>query len=159
MKPPLPHSESAVPKALHVRLAIADAIRKLTATDENEAMRQRRAELTSVRRELEAIKLEFQKAGEECLVLVKVALRATLTKKYNPDQPRSRWAIRMVDSGQAKVRQAARRKVFRCLLPVQYLNLRERGYVMRRWKILSPEHRSTRWAAKQVFPAPKPWTH
>jgi hypothetical protein len=38
--------------------------------------------------ELEAIKRDFQKAGEECLALVKAELRAALAKKYNPDQPR-----------------------------------------------------------------------
>ena len=88
MKPPLSHSESAVPRTPHAQLEIAKAMRTLIAPDDDEPLRRRRAELAAIRGELEAIKLDFQKAGEECLALVKAELRAALAKKYNPDQPR-----------------------------------------------------------------------
>jgi hypothetical protein len=88
MKPPLPRIESAVPRTLHAQLEVAKAIRTLVAPDEAELLSQRRAEIAAIRGELEAIKLEFQKAGKECLALVKAELRAALAKKYNPDQPR-----------------------------------------------------------------------
>jgi hypothetical protein len=88
MKPPLPHSESAVPRTLHVQLEIAKAMRTLLAPDEAELLRRRRAEIAAIRGELEAIKRDLQKAGEEYLALVKAELRTALAKKYNPDQPR-----------------------------------------------------------------------
>jgi hypothetical protein len=88
MKPPLPHGESAMPRTLHAQLEIAKAIRTLLAPDDDEPLRRRRTEIAAIRGELEAIKLEFQKAGEECLALGKTELRAALAKKYNPDQPR-----------------------------------------------------------------------
>jgi hypothetical protein len=88
MKPPLPHIESAVPRTLHAQLEIAKAVRTLTAPNGHDPLRQRRAEIAAIRGELEAIKREFQKAGEECLALAKAELRAALAKKYNPDQPR-----------------------------------------------------------------------
>jgi hypothetical protein len=88
MKPPLPHSEKAVPRTLHAQLEIAKAMRMLMAPDDDELLYQRRAEIAAIRGELEAIKRDFQKAGEECLALVKAELRAALAKKYNPDQPR-----------------------------------------------------------------------
>jgi hypothetical protein len=71
MKTPLPHGESAVPRTPHAQLEIAKAMRTLMAPDNGEPLRRRRAELAAIRGELEAIKLEFQKAGEECLALVK----------------------------------------------------------------------------------------
>ena len=43
MKPPLPRIESAVPRALHAQLEIANAIRTLAGPDEDELLRQRRA--------------------------------------------------------------------------------------------------------------------
>ncbi len=88
MKPPLPRTLSAVPQTLHTRLEIAKAIRTLAGPDQDELLQQRRAELAAIRRELEAIKRNFQKAGEECLALLKAEMRTTLAKKYNPDQPR-----------------------------------------------------------------------
>jgi hypothetical protein len=87
MKPPLPHSESAIPRTLHAQLEIAKAIRMLMAPDDEEPLRRRRAELAAMRGELEAMKRDLHKAGEECLALVKAGLRAAL-KKYSPDQPR-----------------------------------------------------------------------
>jgi hypothetical protein len=88
MKPPLPHGESAVPRTLHAQLEIAKAMRTLMAPGDDEALRRRRAEIAAICGELEAIKRDFQKAGEECLALVKAELHAALAKKYNPDQPR-----------------------------------------------------------------------
>jgi hypothetical protein len=88
MKPPLPHSESAVPRTPHAQLEIARAIRTLMTPDDDEPLRRRRAELGAIRGELEAIKRDFLKASEECLALVKAELRAAAAKKYNPDQPR-----------------------------------------------------------------------
>jgi hypothetical protein len=87
MKPPLPRSESAVPRTPHTQLEIAKAIRTLMAPNDDGLCR-RGAELAAIRGELEAIKRDFQKAGEECLALAKAELRAALAKKYNPDQPR-----------------------------------------------------------------------
>jgi hypothetical protein len=89
MKPPLPYGESAVPRTLHAQLEIAKAMRTLMAPDEDELLRRRRAEIAAIRGELDAIKRDFQKAGEECLALAKAELRAALAKKYNPDQPRA----------------------------------------------------------------------
>jgi hypothetical protein len=87
MKPPLPRIESAVPRVLHVQFEIAKAIRTLAGPDEDELLRQRRAEIAAIRRELEALSRDIRKAGEEWLVLAKAELRAAL-KKYSPDQPR-----------------------------------------------------------------------
>jgi hypothetical protein len=87
MKPPLPRILSAVPPTLHARLEIAKAIRALAGPDEDELLRQRRAELAAIRRDLEALSRDIRKAGEEWLALAKAELREAL-KKYSPDQPR-----------------------------------------------------------------------
>src|ERR1700722_5617797 len=87
MKPPLPRTLSAVPRTLHTQIEIAKAIRTLAGPDQDELLRQRRAELAAIRRELEALPGEIRKAGEECLALAKAELHAAL-KKYSPDQPR-----------------------------------------------------------------------
>jgi hypothetical protein len=87
MKPPLPHTLSAVPQTLQARLEIAKALRSLAEPDEDELLRQRRAEITAIRRDLEALSHDIRKAGEEWLVLAKAELRAAL-KKYSPNQPR-----------------------------------------------------------------------
>jgi hypothetical protein len=87
MKPPLPRTLSAVPKTLHTRLEIAKAIRALAGPDEDELLRQRRAEIAAIRRDLETLVSEIRKAGEECLALAKAELRTAL-KKYSPNQPR-----------------------------------------------------------------------
>src|SRR4029077_19752844 len=67
---------------------IAEAMRTLMVPDDDESLRRHRAELAAMRGELEAMKRDLHKAGEECLALVKAELRAALAKKYNPDQPR-----------------------------------------------------------------------
>src|SRR4029077_17076372 len=87
MKPPLPRIESAVPRALHVQLEIAKAIRTLAGPDEDELLRQRRAEIAAIRRDLEALSRDIRKAAEEWLVLAKPELRRAL-KKYSLAQPR-----------------------------------------------------------------------
>jgi hypothetical protein len=86
MKPSLPRTLSAVPQTLHARLEIAKAIRTLTGPDENELLRQRRAEITAIRHDLEALTREIRKVGEECLALAKVELRKAL-EKYKSDRP------------------------------------------------------------------------
>jgi Bacterial CdiA-CT RNAse A domain len=87
MKPPLPRIESAVPRALHVQLEIAKAIRTLTGPDERELQRQRRAEIAVLRRDFELLAADIAKAFEAAAMLAKAELRAAL-KKYSPDQPR-----------------------------------------------------------------------
>ena len=87
MKPPLPHSESAVPRTLHVRLEIAKAMRMLMAPDEDELLRRPRAEIIALRRDLEVLAGDIHKAFEEAATLLKADLRVTL-QKYSPDQPR-----------------------------------------------------------------------
>jgi hypothetical protein len=81
MKPPLPHILSAVPHTLHARLAIAKAIRTLAGPDEDELLRQRRAEIAAIRRDLEALSCEIRKTGEECLALAKAELRKALKER------------------------------------------------------------------------------
>jgi hypothetical protein len=87
MKPPLPRTLSAVPQTLHTRIEIAKAIRTLAGPDEDELLRQRRAEIAAIHRELKALARGVRKLGEELPALVMPELRAAL-KKYSPDQPR-----------------------------------------------------------------------
>jgi hypothetical protein len=81
MKPPLPRTLSAVPQTLHARLEIAKAIRTLAGPDEDELLRQRRAEIAAIRRDLEALSCDIRKAAEEWLALVKTELRAALKER------------------------------------------------------------------------------
>ena len=87
MKPPLPRTLSAVPQTLHTRLEIAQAIRTLAGPDQDELLRQRRAEIAAIRRDLDALARGVRKLGEELPALVMAELRAALNK-YSPDQPR-----------------------------------------------------------------------
>jgi hypothetical protein len=87
MKPPLPRTLSAVPQTLHVRLEIAKAIRTLAGPDEDELLRQRRAEIAAIRRDFELLAADIRKAFEEAGTLAKAELRAA-QRKYSPDQPR-----------------------------------------------------------------------
>jgi hypothetical protein len=87
MKPPLPRTLSAVPQTLHARLEIAKAIRTLGGPDEDELLRQRRAEIAAIRRDLDALSRNLHKAFEAAATLAKAELRAAL-KKYSADQPR-----------------------------------------------------------------------
>jgi hypothetical protein len=87
MKPPLPRTLSAVPQTLHARLEIARAIRTLAGPGEDELLRQRRAEIAAIRRDLEALSRDLPKALDVAATLAKAELRAAL-KKYSVDQPR-----------------------------------------------------------------------
>jgi hypothetical protein len=86
MKPSLPRIESSVPRLQHVRLEIAKAIGTLMAP-EDQPLRQRRAEIVALRRDLELLAGDIRKAFAEVAALAKTELRAALTK-YSPDQPR-----------------------------------------------------------------------
>ncbi len=77
MKQPLPRILSAVPQTLHVQLEIAKAIRTLMAPAEDDPAR-RRAEIIAIGVELEAIKRDLHKVGEECLALIRVELQSYL---------------------------------------------------------------------------------
>jgi hypothetical protein len=87
MKHPLPRIQSAVPRTLHAQLEIAKAIRTLMGPDEDEVLRQRRAEIAAIRHDIEALARDIPKTFEEASALVKAELRAAL-RKYSPDQPR-----------------------------------------------------------------------
>jgi hypothetical protein len=81
MKPPLPRTLSAVPQTMHARLEIAKAIRALAGPDEDELLRQRRAEIAAIRRDLEALSRDIRKVGEEFLVTAKAELRKSLKER------------------------------------------------------------------------------
>ena len=83
MKPPLPRTLSAVPQTLHTRLEIAQAIRTLAEPDQDELLRQRRAEIAAIRRDLDALARGVRNLGEGLPALVMAEL-----KKYSPNQPR-----------------------------------------------------------------------
>ena len=87
-----PRILTAVPDTLHTRLEIANAIRTLMGPDEDELLRQRRAEIAAVRRDLDALMREVRKLGEELPALVMAELQSEL-KKYSPDQPRALLAL------------------------------------------------------------------
>jgi hypothetical protein len=87
MKHPLPRIQSAVPRTLHAQLEIAKAVRTLMGPDEDEVLRQRRAEIAAIRHDIEALARDIPKTFEEASALVKAELRAAL-RKYSPDQPR-----------------------------------------------------------------------
>jgi len=86
MKPSLPRIETSVPRLPHVQLEIGKAIGTLM-TPEDQPLRQRRAEIVALRRDLELLAGDIRKAFEEAAALVKAELRAAL-RKYSPDQPR-----------------------------------------------------------------------
>jgi hypothetical protein len=87
MNPYRPYRLSAVPQTLHTRLEIAKAIRTLAGPDEDELLRQRRAEIVAIRRDLDALVRDVRKLGEELPALVMAELQSEL-RKYSPDQPR-----------------------------------------------------------------------
>lgn len=87
MNPYRPYRLSAVPQTLHTQLEIAKAIRTLAGPDEDELLRQRRAEIVAIRRDLDALVHDVRKLGEELPGLAMAELQSEL-KKYNPDQPR-----------------------------------------------------------------------
>ena len=87
MNPYGPRILTAVPQTLHTQLEIAKAIRTLAGPDEDELLRQRRAEIAAIRRDLDALARGVRKLGEELPALVMAELQSEL-KKYSPDQPR-----------------------------------------------------------------------
>ncbi len=78
-----PYLATAVPRTPEVRFEIAKAIQALAAQDEDERLRQRRATLASLRRELGEIALALQELRRAC----DPRLRSYVLK-YSPDQPR-----------------------------------------------------------------------
>jgi hypothetical protein len=78
---------SAVPQTLHTQLEIAKAIRTLAGPDEDELLRQLRAEIAAIRRDLDVLVRGVRKLGEELPALVMAEPQSEL-KKYSPDQPR-----------------------------------------------------------------------
>jgi hypothetical protein len=87
MNPDRPRRLSAVPRTLHTQLEIAKAIRTLAGPDGDELLRQRRAEIAAIRRDLDVLKRGVRKLGEELPALVMAELQSE-QKKYSPDQPR-----------------------------------------------------------------------
>ena len=67
MKPPLPYSESAVPRTLHAQLEIAKAMRTLMPPDEDELLRRRRAEIIALRRDLEQFLPELRERKQHLM--------------------------------------------------------------------------------------------
>jgi hypothetical protein len=78
---------TAVPDTPHTQLEIAKAIRTLVGPDQDELVRQRRAEIAAIRRDLEVLKRGVRRLGEELPALLMAELQSGL-KKYSPDQPR-----------------------------------------------------------------------
>jgi hypothetical protein len=87
MNPSRPYRLSAVPWTLHAQLEIATAIRTLLGPDDDELLRQRRAEILAIRRDLDVLVRDVRKLGEDLPALVMADLQSEL-KKYSPDQPR-----------------------------------------------------------------------
>jgi hypothetical protein len=87
MNPYGPRILTAVPQTLHTQLEIAEAIRTLAGPDEDELLRQRRAEIAAIRRDLDVLARGVRKLAEELPALVMAELQSEL-KKYSPDQPR-----------------------------------------------------------------------
>jgi hypothetical protein len=100
MNPYRPYRLSAVPRTLHTQLEIAKAIRTLAGPDEDELLRQRRAEIAALRRDLDALVRDVRNLGEELPALVMAELQSEL-KKYSPDQRACRPATLMAGSGPA----------------------------------------------------------
>ncbi len=76
---------TAVPKALGVRLAIIRAIGRLKEQCDNDRVRLRQAEISSLRQELEGIAQDLRKVGREGSLLVRSELRKA---NFNPNEPR-----------------------------------------------------------------------
>jgi hypothetical protein len=85
MKPPLPRIETFLPRLPHVQLEIGKAIGTLM-TPEGQPLRQRRAEIVALRRDLELVAGDIR-TFVQAAVLAKAELLAEF-KKYSSDQPR-----------------------------------------------------------------------
>jgi|HubBroStandDraft_4_1064222.scaffolds.fasta_scaffold33785_3 hypothetical protein len=81
----LPRTLQAVPNTLHARLEIADAMRKLSAADQEGWMQQRREELAALRRDMEKVREDLRKISRAFPTLLLTELRKT---GFNPDEPR-----------------------------------------------------------------------
>ena len=76
-----------MPRTLDVQLEIAKAIRTLLGPDPGELQRQRRAEITALRRDVEVLRGDIKKLSDESPKLREAVLQSVL-RKYSPDQPR-----------------------------------------------------------------------
>jgi hypothetical protein len=97
MKPPLSRTLSAVPRLPHVQLEIAKAIRALAGQDEDEQLRQRRAEVAAICRECEEIKRDIGKIARLLASTIRSDLQKFIDARRSPtvekagfrsDQPR-----------------------------------------------------------------------
>jgi hypothetical protein len=159
MKPPLPHSESAVPRTLHAQLEIAKAMRTLMAPDEAELLRRRRAEIAAIRRDLEALARQIPRAFKEASALVKRSCaghrgnttpisrgcRAAVEPRKQLSMTQSiqvgrleRQTAKEVDSGPRMAKQ----------MPL--MKMQKRAYSMRRWKFHLRARVQRRWAGVAV---------
>lgn len=77
------HRANAVPQSPEARLEIVKAIHALATQDKDERLRQRRAELILIRRELRQIALALHELKCAC-----DPRRRSYVIKYSPDQPR-----------------------------------------------------------------------
>jgi hypothetical protein len=81
----LPRTLQAVPNTLHARLEIADAMRKLSAADQEVWVQQRREELGALRRDMEKLREDLRKLSRAFPTLLLTELRKA---GFNPDEPR-----------------------------------------------------------------------
>jgi hypothetical protein len=106
--PAVPPERRAADPA-HTQLEIAKAIRTLLGSDDDELLRQRRAEIAAARRDLDALVRDVRKLGEDLPALVMADLQSEL-KKSAPTSRVCRPAIPMAGSGRAGVRSGAKRR-------------------------------------------------
>lgn len=85
MIPYKPHLATCIPRTLEVRLEIAKAIQVLAAQAYDDRLRQRHAEIASIRRELEDIARDVRKLHREWPSLIRSELRKA---GYDPNEPR-----------------------------------------------------------------------
>jgi hypothetical protein len=81
----LPRTLQAVPKTLHARLEIADAMRKLSAPDQEGWVQQRREELAALRQDIERLREDLRKISRAFPTLLLTELRKA---GFNPYEPR-----------------------------------------------------------------------
>jgi hypothetical protein len=101
MSPYRLYRRSAVPRTLRTQREIAKAIRTLAGPDEDELLRQRRAEIAAIRRDMDVLKRSVRKLGEELPGLVMAELMSEL-KNTTPISPAYRRKIQRADSGRRR---------------------------------------------------------